>query len=104
MAATTTERTMNLTRMTNGKHLLTLVNGKKVDQYVVTPLASDFGTAFTLGRSSPDGCSEEYHVCIDANDNHCDCLGFQHRGMNTKDGRGCKHVAALTRLIQLGKL
>jgi hypothetical protein len=34
----------------------------------------------------------------------CDCIGFEHRGMNTKDGKGCKHVAALTILRQLGKV
>ncbi|MGH7225517.1 MAG: SWIM zinc finger family protein [Gemmataceae bacterium] len=30
----------------------------------------------------------------------CDCKGFEHRGMQTKDGKGCRHVAALTVLRQ----
>ncbi len=41
-----------------------------------------------------------YNVLLCGEHSLCDCIGFEHRGMNTKDGKGCKHVAALTTLCQ----
>jgi hypothetical protein len=41
-----------------------------------------------------------YNVLLDGPGSLCDCIGFENRGMGTKDGKGCKHVAALTTLRQ----
>lgn len=78
--------------------LLFIQNGNKTDGYLVEKL--DTPNAFQLMKN--DGTT--YNVQANGNDSLCDCIGFEHRGMNTKDGKGCKHVAAITRLLQLGKL
>ncbi len=41
-----------------------------------------------------------YNVLLDGAGSLCDCKGFEHFGMQTKDGKGCKHIAALTVLRQ----
>jgi hypothetical protein len=46
----------------------------------------------------------QYNVLLDGPASLCDCVGFEHRGMNTKDGRGCKHIAALEKLRQLNRI
>lgn len=78
--------------------LLFIAEGKKTSGYLVEQL--DTGNSYQLMK--PDGTI--YNVQVDGNNSLCDCIGFEHRGMNTKDGKGCKHVAAITRLLQLGKL
>lgn len=85
--------------------LLFLAEGKKSSGYLLTE-TSDTLNADTHVRSyrleKADGT--KYDVLIDGAGSLCDCIGFEHRGMNTKDGKGCKHVAAIGRLLQLGKL
>ncbi|MHB1421869.1 MAG: hypothetical protein ACYC3I_01475 [Gemmataceae bacterium] len=78
--------------------LLFITEGKKSIGYIVSPL--DTANAFTLTKA--DGT--QYNVLLDGVDSLCDCIGFMHRGMNIKGGKGCKHLAALAKLRQLGKL
>jgi hypothetical protein len=66
----------------------------KVKSYEVTPLASDFGRAFTV-RSRVEG--REYSVLIDGHRSTCDCPGHTFTG-------GCKHLSALLSLIREGRL
>jgi hypothetical protein len=78
--------------------LLFVQEGKKTVGYLVEPL--DTPNAFQLMK--PDGTV--YNVQVNGNASLCDCIGFEHRGMNTRDGRGCKHIAAIATLQQLGRL
>ncbi|MGH7170244.1 MAG: hypothetical protein ACRELF_15020 [Gemmataceae bacterium] len=78
--------------------LLFIANGKQTDGYCLEAL--DTANAYQLSKA--DGTV--YNVLLAGHDSLCDCIGFEHRGMNTKDRKGCKHVASLTKLQQLGKL
>ncbi|MGH7169719.1 MAG: hypothetical protein ACRELF_13040 [Gemmataceae bacterium] len=78
--------------------LLFITEGRKVSSYFLEPL--DTPNAYQLTKN--DGTV--YNVLLAGSDSLCDCKGFEHRGMQTKDGKGCKHVASLTALQQLGKL
>jgi hypothetical protein len=81
--------------------LLWIKQGKKTDGYMVED-TSAYTDASTFRLTKTDGTV--YNVMLDGPASLCDCIGFEHRGMNTKDGKGCKHVAALTILRQLGKV
>ena len=78
--------------------LLFIQEGKKTTGYLVEEL--DAPNAYQLMK--PDGTT--YNVQVAVNNSVCDCIGFEHKGMNTRDGKGCRHVAAIARLLQLGKL
>lgn len=78
--------------------LLFIQEGKKTSGYLVEKL--DAPNAVQLMK--PDGTT--YNVQVAGNNSVCDCIGFEHKGMNTRDGKGCKHAAAIARLLQLGKL
>ena len=98
----TTQRTMQYLATAS---LLFITEGKKAIGYTVIETTAYHNTdehvrSFQLAK--PDGTT--YDVLLDGPGSLCDCKGFEHRGMNTKDGKGCKHVAALTKLQQLGKL
>jgi hypothetical protein len=48
--------------------------------------------------------ADPYHVHFDRTLGHsCTCLGFLHHGMG-KDGKGCRHIAALAELLGRGLL
>jgi hypothetical protein len=75
-----------------------VVDGKRTTEhdYLLTPLASDFGTAFRLEKTGePDG--ETYHVNLDGEKSSCECKGHMRHGR-------CKHVDGLTALVRAGKL
>lgn len=55
----------------------------------------------TFLLTKPDGTS--YDVLLDGPCSLCDCLGFERFGM-CKAGTGCKHVAAMAKLVQVGKV
>ena len=97
--ATTTrqQRTATLATMTNGDTLLLLATNGVTTGYKLRAVASDFGRAFWLGKYTEDGDGEEYDVLLNDRETSCTCKGNNYRGK-------CKHVDALTKLIQLGKL
>jgi len=74
--------------------------GYLVDETTHLHNADEHVRSFRLTK--PDGSA--YDVLLDGPGSQCDCIGFEHRGMNIKGGCGCKHIAALTKLHQLGKL
>jgi len=107
MAATqrkpaTKQRTLNFLPAAN---LIFVNEGKKSCGYVIVETTENQNgdeqpRSFRLEKA--DGTV--YNVLVNGNDSLCDCIGFEHRGMHTKDGKGCKHIAALIKLLQLGKL
>ena len=86
---------------------ITLLRGKKVvradlELYFVTPIASDFGRAFMLDKSStsPDGGVEgmnHYCCCLNGTESTCECMGFLAHGH-------CKHIESLAELVAAGLL
>ena len=72
--------------------------GKLTTDYIVLGVPSDFGRAFRLTKIAEP--HDGYSVCVHGRESLCDCKGFS----STRDGSPCKHVAALQRLIDLGKL
>ena len=85
--------------------LLFIAEGAKSIGYLVEETshlhnADEHFRSFQLVK--PDGTT--YDVWLDGPGSQCDCIGFERRGMNIQGGLGCKHVAALTKLQQLGKL
>ena len=83
--------------------LLWITQGKKTDGYQVED-TSAFNNADgpTYRLTKTDGTV--HNVLLEGQASVCDCKGFEHLGMNTKDGKGCRHIAALTKLHQLGKI
>ena len=83
--------------------LLWITQGKKTVGYMVEDTSVFTNAdASTFRLTKTDGTV--YNVLLDGPASLCDCLGFEHGGMNTQDGKGCKHIAALTLLRQLGKV
>ncbi len=72
-----------------------VVEGKKLDHYAVTPIPSDWGTAFTVEKLGAE--QEPYHVCLAGADSTCDCKGHLRHGH-------CRHVEGLTALANAGRL
>jgi hypothetical protein len=70
--------------------------GKEVNDYLLTPLASDFGTAYRLDKIGVED-GEPYHVCLDGTNHTCDCKGHARHGH-------CKHADGLVALRQAGQL
>jgi hypothetical protein len=84
-------------------NLLWIKQGRKTDGYMVEDTSAYTNAdASTYRLTKVDGT--QYNVLLDGPGSLCDCLGFEHRGMHTKDGKGCKHIAALATLKQIGKL
>ncbi len=84
-------------------NLLWLTQGKKTDGYMVEDTSAynnADGPTFRLTKT--DGTT--YDVLLDGPGSQCDCIGFEHRGMYIRGGSGCKHIAALTKLHQLGRI
>lgn len=107
--------TTTTTTTTNGKRkpkarsaklttlpLLTLTVDGEQFRYLLTPLTTDYGKAYTLTKldSDPKDGPTSYAVCIDdgpGNADTCECRGFLRWGH-------CKHTAGLRALIEAGKL
>jgi hypothetical protein len=84
-------------------NLLWIKQGNKTDGYMVEDTSAYTNAdAPTFRLTKTDGT--QYDVMLDGPDSLCDCKGFEHRGMQINDGKGCKHIAALTKLHQLGKV
>ncbi len=75
---------------------------RRADWYEVEELASAAGRAFCLHREARKVDRDPLHdpsywVLVGA-EQRCDCKGFQ---STERDGRTCKHVAALSRLVSI---
>jgi hypothetical protein len=72
------------------------VSGVSAD-YLLTPLAADFGRGFKVEKIGLEADGETYHVNIDGDRRSCECKGF---------GRWnhCKHADGLAALIAAGRL
>jgi SWIM zinc finger len=96
------QRTMQFIK-TGMVNLLWITQGKKTDGYQVEDTSAfNNADAPTFRLTKTDGTI--YSVLLDGPASLCDCKGFERFGMQTKDKLGCKHVAALTKLHQLGKI
>jgi hypothetical protein len=77
--------------------VMTYANRSELFRYWVEALPSDFGTAYTLTKITPEGKDADvYHVCVDnPQDSLCTCKGFESHG-------ACKHLDAC-KLIASGR-
>jgi hypothetical protein len=83
-------------------NLLWITQGSKTDGYMVEDTSAyNNADSPTFRLTKTDGT--QYDVLLDGPGSLCDCKGFERFGM-CKDGKGCRHVAALTKLHQLGKV
>ncbi len=72
--------------------------GQDQADYLLTPLATDFGRGFEVRKIGLEANGEDpYHVNLDGASGTCDCKGF---------GRWnhCKHADGLAALIAAGRL
>ena len=70
------------------------------DFYHVCEIGSDYGRGFCLQKmvnGNPTTCEEPYHVCLRPVASTCECKGFLRHGH-------CRHVEALTALLEADKL
>ena len=72
------------------------VNRKSVD-YLLIPLAADWGRGFKLEKIGLDIDGSVYHVNLDGDKRTCDCKEFDR-------WNHCKHADALAALIAAGRL
>jgi hypothetical protein len=88
----------------NGKGALQILIDGEPHNYLIFPLASDFGSAFRLVKQEhlpiDPGVWElhdtaRYNVCLNGEQSTCDCPTHSYRGR-------CKHVEGLTVLRQRG--
>jgi hypothetical protein len=78
--------------------LLWIKQGRKETGYMVEETSAYTNAdAPTFRLTKTDGTV--YDVLLDGPASLCDCKGFERFGM-CKDGRGCRHIAALTVLRQ----
>jgi hypothetical protein len=97
--ATKKARSANVQPLDNGGQVIWLtINGQAL-AYRLTPLASDFGVAFRVRKCvyAEGKGGEEYDVLLHGKESSCTCPGHTYRSK-------CKHVDALTALVQSGKL
>jgi hypothetical protein len=100
-------RTVQLLGRPDPIGLLAITVGKDRTGYLLERIPADFGAAFALTKLAlvevEPGVHElrradPYHVHFDRTlGDSCTCLGFLHHGMG-KDGKGCRHIAALAEL------
>ncbi len=96
-------RTMQFVK-TGIVNLLWITQGKKTDGYIVEDMSAfNNADAPTYRLTKVDG-SDLYNVMLDGPASLCDCKGFEHYGMQTKDRKGCKHIAALAKLKEMGRI
>ena len=106
-------RTVQLVSRPDPIGLLEITVGKERTGYLLERIPADFGAAFSLTKLElvqvETGVHElrradPYHVHFDRTlGDSCTCLGFLHHGMG-KDGKGCRHIAALAELRGQGLL
>src|SRR5262249_60748654 len=78
--------------------------GAVLDTYTAESFLSEMGGR-GIELTKPDGTV--YHVNLSGLDSTCSCPGFEKHGWHTDENgepTACKHVMALLKLQQLGKL
>lgn len=96
------QRTMQFIK-TGFISLLWITQGKKTDGYMVEDTSAYTNAdAFTYRLTKVDGT--QYNVLLDGPGSLCDCIGFERKGMQIQGGKGCKHIAALTKLHELNRI
>src|SRR6266567_5232694 len=78
--------------------------GDVLDTYTAEAFPSEMGGR-GIELTKPDGTV--YHVRLDGTDSECSCKGFDNHGWHADDNgepTACKHVMALLKLQQRGKL
>ncbi len=80
----------------NPYHVIRVTEGKQLDHYAVTPIPSDWGTAFEVVKLGAEQ-EEPYHVNLAGADSTCDCKGHLRWGH-------CRHAEALAALKAAGRL
>ena len=106
-------RTVELLSRPDPIGLLAITVGKDRTGYLLERVPADFGAAYGLTKLvlveiepgvHEQRCADTYHVHFDATlGDSRTCLGFLHHGM-CKDGKGCRHIAALAELRGQGLL
>lgn len=84
--------------------ILFVMEGKKTTGYFIANTQDETNCEQPTFRLEKATDGTVYNVLLHGEHSLCDCQGFERHGMNTKDGKGCKHIAALATLQQLGKL
>jgi hypothetical protein len=91
-----------------------LITEDGVEQpYLVVRIPADFGEGWKVvkveltptepGSPPKAEVTATYHVNLNGQQSSCTCLGFLRHGM-FRDGRGCKHIAALFALKASSRL
>jgi hypothetical protein len=85
----------------SGRYILTLAQGTAVTMYWLEPLASEFGAAYRLIKWDDESVTYDVNLCLgDLAHSSCECLSHLRWGHR----RPCKHVAALSALINAGRI
>jgi len=77
---------------------LTISEGTKAVAYVLTEIDAGYAERAFRFEKVEDG--EAYHVSLERQGHTCECLGHLRHGHRTT----CKHIAAVLKLIETGKL
>jgi hypothetical protein len=80
-----------------GVGVVRLTVAGKSCEYLLFPVAADYGRGFRVENIGLEGDGEVYHVNLDGDRRTCDCKG------GLKHGH-CKHADGLAALIAAGKL
>ncbi len=81
----------------DGLGIVRITVGKRHDDYLLTPIPSDFGRGFTVEKVGLTVNDPPYHVNVDGDKRSCECKGFLHHGH-------CEHADGLAALIAAGRL
>jgi hypothetical protein len=89
-------RSLSIVHQEGDTLIVGITVGKVHSFYFITPLASDFGTAFTVEKQAEDGMAavETYSVNVNGSESLCDCRGFGRH-------HHCKHLDAVRKLQEL---
>ncbi len=77
--------------------IIAMTIGSKRTDYLVKAMAAAEGRGFVLGKLGIDVDANVYHVNVDGKHSLCDCKGFLR-------WHHCKHVEALAKLVEAGRL
>ena len=94
------QRSMAILSESSGTVIIRITLGKDVSDYLVRRMESDFGSAFWIRKTACKGrpCKDQpYEVCLEGTVATCGCWA----SLKTPP---CRHVAAIEKLLELGKL
>lgn len=79
-----------------------IFEGRKTDGYYVCNRYDDMAGEVTVIHEKDD--TRRYVVTTDHTGRPLTCSGRQNNRCRTKDGRGCRHMMAVSALVKTGKL